>query len=261
MRVSPLLLLVLLVGSGASPQAPTTQPIVRPHGAAADLGDYELAWHDEFDGFKLNTDEWHFRTDSKHWSTQRRENVVVADGFLKLMLKKEAVGGKAYTGAGVISKRVFKFGYYEARFRCPPGAGWHTSFWMQAFDATGGTGTQTAEQEIDVCEQDSVDPRKYGFNLHAWKQKEFKAKATNVKTPDLSADFHVWGCDFQPDRIRYFFDGKQVGEKETTGRNFNDQSIWLTSIASHLGGTKSVDDSRLPGFAEFDYVRFFKRAP
>jgi hypothetical protein len=26
-----------------------------------------------------------------------------------------------------------------------------------------------------------------------------------------------------------------------------------------LGGTKSVDDSKLPGVAEFDYVRYFAK--
>jgi beta-glucanase (GH16 family) len=45
-------------------------------------------------------------------------------------LKKEDRGKLHYTAGGVISKKTFKYGYYEARFRVPPGAGWHTSFWM-----------------------------------------------------------------------------------------------------------------------------------
>ena len=31
------------------------------------------------------------------------------------------------------------------------------------------------------------------------------------------------------------------------------------SIAIGLGGTKKVDDSKLPAAAEYDYVRFFAR--
>jgi hypothetical protein len=38
------------------------------------------------------------------------------------------------------------------------------------------------------------------------------------------------------------------------------QNIWLTSVAAPLGGTKSVDDSKLPAVAEFDYVRYFPAA-
>ncbi|WP_395089671.1 GDSL-type esterase/lipase family protein [Armatimonas sp.] len=40
-----------------------------------------------------------YRTDSKHWSTQKPENVTVKDGFLWLELKKEDAGDKHYTGA------------------------------------------------------------------------------------------------------------------------------------------------------------------
>jgi beta-glucanase (GH16 family) len=50
--------------------------------------------------------------------------------FLRIALKKEDRGKLHYTAGGVISKKTFKYGYYEARFRVPPGAGWHTSFWM-----------------------------------------------------------------------------------------------------------------------------------
>ncbi len=36
--------------------------------------------------------------------------------------------------------------------------------------------------------------------------------------------------------------------------------IWLTSVAAPLGGTKSVDYSKLPAVAEFDYIRDFAKA-
>ena len=35
-------------------------------------------------------------------------------------------------------------------------------------------------------------------------------------------------------------------------------NIWLTCIASHLGDTKFVDKEKLPDFAVFDYVRYYK---
>ena len=38
-------------------------------------------------------------------------------------------------------------------------------------------------------------------------------------------------------------------------------SIWLTTIASPLGNTRAVDESRLPAFAVFDYLPFYARAP
>lgn len=221
---------------------------------------YKLVWADEFDGKKLDTAQWNYRTDSKHWSTQKPENVAIADGKLRLEVKKEKAGGKEYTGAGVISKQAFKYGYYEAKFKVPPGAGWHTSFWMMRHDGKGGTDPKEARQELDVCENDSVKLTSYGVNTHKWSPPPHTGFGhKNVKTPDLSADFHVWGCEFTPETVKYFFDGKEVQTVDATKFPHGDLQIWLTTIASQLGGAKKVDDSKLPAAAEYDYVRFYEK--
>jgi len=53
---------------------------------------YALAWHDEFDGDRLDTGKWTYRIDTRFWSVQRAENVSVADGCLCLALKKGKAG-------------------------------------------------------------------------------------------------------------------------------------------------------------------------
>jgi beta-glucanase (GH16 family) len=222
------------------------------------LPGYKLAWSDEFEGEQLDAAKWNYRTDSKHWSTQKPENVSVADGKLRLTLRKEKAGGKEYTGAGVISKDAFQYGFYEARMKVPVGAGWHTSFWMQRHDGSSGTGPKTAYQELDVIENDSIDPNSYGVNVHKWKDKHLAFGGKKVKTTSLSQDFHVFGCEFTSKTVKYFFDGNLVQTVDVSKIEHGDQNIWLTSIASHLGGTKAVDDAKLPGIAEYDYVRFFK---
>ena len=89
--------------------------IVRPR--KAPLPGYELAWAEEFDGTVLDKGKWGYRTDSKHLSTQKPENVSVTNGVLRLQLKKEAAGGKNYTGAGIVSREEFKYGYFEVRMK------------------------------------------------------------------------------------------------------------------------------------------------
>jgi len=221
---------------------------------------YQLVWADEFDGGQLDTNKWDFRTDSKMWSTQKRENVSVRDGHLILAVKKEEAGGKHYTGAGIISKPAFKYGYYESRFKVPPGAGWHTSFWMMKHNGSGGTGPTVSAQELDVCENDSVNLKDYGVNVHKWSPAPHVAMGhKSVTTPDLSADYHLFGCEFTPKTVNYFFDGRLVQTVTVTNFAHSDQHIWLTTIASNLGGTKAVDDAKLPATAEFDYVRFYEK--
>jgi beta-glucanase (GH16 family) len=233
---------------------------IKPQVVGVDMTGYKLVWHDEFDGDRLNTAEWDYRTDSKMWSTQKPENVSVGGGLLRLGVKKEDAGTMHYTGSGVISKRTFKYGYYEARLKAPPGAGWHTSFWMMKHDGAGGTGTSTTAQELDVCENDSVHLTGYAVNVHQWNPGPHKSMGgKSVKTPDLSADFHVFGCEFTAETVKYFFDGKLVQTVDVTGFPHGDQNIWLTTIASSLGHTTAVDDTKLPAAAEYDYVRFFAR--
>lgn len=218
---------------------------------------YRLAFKDEFTGKHLDKKKWNYRTDSKHWSTQLPENVALADGYLYLKIKKEKSGGKEYTGAGIISTKALGYGYYEARFKVPPGAGWHTSFWLMFSDGSGGTGTSKAGMEYDICENDSKNKNSYGVAFHNWKtDNHFGHKI--VPTPYLSAEFHVWGCELRKDKANYYFDGQLVQSVDANSLPHDPVNIWLTTIASHLGGTTTVDDNQLPSAAIFDYVRYYK---
>lgn len=229
---------------------------------------YKLAFSDEFNGSALDLKKWLHRTDSKMWSTQLPANVKLANGHLVLELKKEDAQGKQYTGAGIISKAAYKHGYYEARMKIPPGAGWHTSFWLMKHDLSGGTAPKTACQELDVIENDSIHKESYSVAVHRWKGEHLVLGGKKVKSPDLSRDFHTFGCEFTPSTVKYYLDGELVQtvdvtkatekDGQTSVLEHGDQNIWLTSIASHLGGTTAVDDHQLPSAAEFDYVRFFE---
>ena len=160
-----------------------------------------------------------------------------------------------YTGAGIISTQAFKYGFYEARFKVPPGAGWHSSFWMMFHNGKGGTSPAAAYQELDVIENDSIHKQSYEVNVHNWKGEHVSFGGKSVKTPDISADFHVYGCEFTPQTVKYFFDGALVQTvdvatpRKMDGKPFavehGDQHIWLTSIASKSGNTGVILDSRL----------------
>jgi hypothetical protein len=216
---------------------------------------YKLAWSDEFNGSVLNASKWNYRTDTRFWSLQRAANVRTSNGSLYLDLKKETFGTTHYTGGGVISKKLFRYGYYEARMKVPPGAGWHSSFWMMKYNRPA---TDTVSIELDAIENDSITPLKYGVNTHRHLPTPHRTYGNkNVVTPSLSANYHVFGCEFTPTLIRYFFEGNVVQTVDATQFPHNDLNIWLTSIAAPLGGTPSVDDTQLPAAALYDYARFF----
>lgn len=219
---------------------------------------YELTFSDEFDKSVINTNVWDYRTDSKHWSTQKAENVEVKDGFLYLNLKKEKSQGKDYTGSGLISKAKFKYGYYESKLKVPSGAGWHTSFWLMTHDGSGGTNTNVATVEIDILENDSKDRNGYYVNLHKWYDGHKDYIGKHVKAEGLNDTFQTLACEYTPTFVKYYLNGSLVREMSINDLKHSELNIWLTSIASFLGGTEFVDDSALPSAAIFDYVKFYK---
>lgn len=228
---------------------------------------YKISFSDEFNGSTLDLEKWKYRVGPRGWSMGKAENVKVENGRLVIDVKKEDTGELHYSAGGIISKERFKYGYYEARFKTPPGGGWHTSFW-QMFCHPDEKNTKEAKQELDICEQDSNDHFSYSSGVNDWdgknRNKNHDGKFPRYykkrpKTPDTSADFHVWSCEFTPQKIRFFFDGKLTTEGDSTVFEHGDGNIWLTCVSINLNHTKEVDETKLPATAEFDYVRYYEQ--
>jgi beta-glucanase (GH16 family) len=245
---------------------------------------YQLAWSDEFNAPTLDTNKWFYRTGERLLSFQKPANVSVASGLLRLELKKEDAGKVHFTAGGVISRQTFQYGYYEARFRCPKSAGWHTAFWTMKYLHAGDTTTgvdfaQQVErgsgavkaQEIDICEQDSVNNRSYSAGVIDWSGKSGKKsvgfgrkyyRSPREDVPEFAADFHVWGCEFTPTEVKFFLDGKLTHQTDATKFPHGEQNVWLTCVGALWGDPvkpKQIDDTALPAYSEFDWVRVYTK--
>lgn len=237
---------------------PASDPNVQPY-AGTPVSGYVLAWSDEFNTNSINTNKWTFRTGVRLWSVQQPQNNAESNGYYCCLLKKEAVGTNNYTAGGLVSSKLFRYGYYETRMKVPPGRGWHSSFWMMKQNLTS---NDTAQIELDALENDSITLTNYGINNHRWLPlPTYTFGGKTVITPSLAADFHVIGCEYTAATVKYFFDG--VLEQTVAAANFTpaDVNIWLTVVAASLGGTTSVDDSQLPAMTQYDYARFFTLGP
>jgi beta-glucanase (GH16 family) len=221
---------------------------------------YSLVWSDEFDGTSVDTAKWNFRTDAKRESAQRPENISVAGGLMSIALKKEAFNGKEYTGGGLISKKSFRYGYYEASARITTaGSGWHPAFWAMAGDGTT-TAPANRRTEIDGFEFDMHAPRNIHHNAHGWKADGTKVsigRAYDVGF-DPRAGFHTYGFAWSESNVKFYVDGvvKHTSNYSPTCCTQHDYiNIWLTTIAVNLAG---IDDTKLPGQVQFDYVRYYQ---
>lgn len=224
---------------------------------------YELVFSDEFNGNAIDTEKWGFRLDSKMLSAQQPENVSVKDGNLEIALRKESARGKDYTAGGVISRQTFVYGYYEARFKTPPAEGWHTAFWSMKHSFPDQPKRQ-ALLELDYCEQDGGDPHFFSFGIINQRPDPKKRQSWNggrwviENAPDTSAAFHVWSCEFTPETIRFYFDGRLTKELSSSGFSHDDMNVWFSVIASKLKGDRWVDESKLPNVVQCDYIRVYQ---
>lgn len=248
------LLTAVIVACSASLVVPSA-----PASAAPPSSLYTLVWADEFDGDTVNTNKWNYRTDVKRESAQRPENVSVGGGYLTITQKKEQYAGKEYTGGGLISRKSFRYGYYETRAKTSAGSGWHPAFWAMAGDGTT-TFPSYRRTEIDGFEYNMHEPRKIHQNVHGWKAdgtKTTRGSAYDVGF-DSSAAFHTYGFEWAETQVKFYVDG--VLEFTASYSPFcctqHDYiNVWLTSIAVDLAG---IDDSALPGQVQFDYFRYYQ---
>ncbi|HEX6684056.1 MAG TPA: glycoside hydrolase family 16 protein [Candidatus Limnocylindrales bacterium] len=250
----PLTLTVLVVSALVALPAPAT--------AAPPSSLYTLVFSDEFDGSTVDTSKWYHRTDVKGWSAQRPENVSVGGGLMTIHLRKEAFAGMQFTGGGLISKKTFRYGYYETRAKTSVGSGWHPAFWAMAGD---GSTTDPANRrtEIDGFEYNMHAPRRIHHNVHGWHADDTKTTRGSAYDTgfDSSAAFHTYGFEWTESTVKFYVDGvlKYTGSYSPTCCTQHDYiSAWLTSIAVNGDSSPGVDETKLPGQVQFDYFRYYQ---
>ncbi len=278
---------------GAERTSAPASVVVLPASDPQNRGGWVLneAVSDEFEGTKLDRSKWFVEgEDGKFYIWKGRapsqfspDNVLVEDGRLKLRTRWEPafpfaneqyVDGKEgakygdnkgdlmpVTTAGVISRRRFLNGYMEVRSKAG-NAAMTSSFWAIGY-----------ESELDVYEQmgrpkikGDIQDDTLKSSIHDWQPpakrptRKFGGKS---KLPfRVADDFHVYGCEWGEDTIKFFVDGKQVyaTTQQKEGRNWvitNPLEIWLDSeIFVWLG---LPDKDELPVDYEVDYVRVWQK--
>ena len=125
-------------------------PKLPSNGAGSDQPDqpqnpvYKLVWEDNFDGEKLNLDDWNFEYHEPGWVNAELQayvdserNTYVKDGMLYIQAIKEMIDGKPYYTSGRINtqkKHDFQYGRFEVRAKVPSGKGFLPAFWMMPTD-------------------------------------------------------------------------------------------------------------------------------
>ena len=114
---------------------------------------YELVWHDEFDGTKLDTTKWRYRGLGSRRGGTVTKDAISFDGKGNLLITTSITDSNNYHVGMIGTAETFNttYGYFEARAKFGKRLSWD-SFWLQCPTAyQPGPPTETGA-EIDIYE-------------------------------------------------------------------------------------------------------------
>jgi beta-glucanase (GH16 family) len=256
----------------------------RPVSAGVENAEWKLTWSDEFngvDGTAPDAAKWGFDlggggfgNDEFETYTSRLKNVQQRGGNLAITALEERYTGddgmtRWYTSGRIRSKGRFsqRYGRFEARIKLPLGRGIWPAFWLLGDDVSKVGWPQCGE--IDVMENIGEPGRVYS-TLHGpgySGDHALSAKFNLGEGQRVDDGFHTYAVEWEPDRIRFFFDDALIAERTPkdlpAGAKwvYDHQFFVILNVA--VGGfwPKYPDAStKFPQTMLVDYVRVYSRA-
>ena len=224
-------------------------------------GEWELTFHDEFDGDDLNDDVWD-SVNGPHGhiaSSRYRENVEVHDGKAYLIAKDEDKGGKNWTSASIWTKNFDQtYGYFEAKYKYPnsKSMNYNIAFWLYK--------SMIHVNNTKYCEIDINEGRMPGTVQTAEHfsddnmENRSSRYAYQWMTDNYSDGYHIFALEWTEDALIWYVDGREIRRRATTYSNQPMQVYLSTAImkdATEEELLKDVDGSAM----EVEYVRVYQR--
>jgi beta-glucanase (GH16 family) len=214
---------------------------------------WKLTFQDDFNATEINRSVWSVsnkQTWGKLLSIRMTGNVVQENGLLRLITRKENVGGKEWTTGMIGTANNFRqaYGYWEARMRYASAPGLNNAFWTNpGRDPHGKPGW-----EIDINE--GHWPNTINASLH---QEGLPSQSKAWRAPmDLSSDFHTYGCLWTEKEVVYYWDGREIDRKPNTHAQRPGPVIFSTAVFPWAG---SISDALHETSMDVDWVRVWNR--
>ncbi|MBQ2967260.1 MAG: family 16 glycosylhydrolase [Clostridia bacterium] len=226
--------------------------------AGAPNDKYTLLFADEFDA-PIDQDIWHYRLDEKSGGKNLAANVYTHDGRMYHDIEYKNINGtETITGGGIISNKLFGYGYYEFKgSMMNVTGGVHSAFWLHGGSASEYTKDfrKIHTQEIDF--EFNSDRPYVACNYYCPIGAKLGFYNQIMEGFDTSVE-HIYAFEWLPNRLNFYVDGELVWSKdgEEAQLHYAQQFLWITSLAWETGDTKA-DKALLPQVNSFDYVRYY----
>lgn len=145
------------------------------------------------------------------------------------------------------------FGYFEMRAKLPKGKGLWPAFWLVPLE--GGT-----PPEIDIMEALEHHPNTVYQTYHYLDAAGQHQKAGNVfEGPDFTTKYSTFGLDWQPGRLIWYIDGREVYRFENPAVPVKKMYMLLNlAVGGYWPGDPDATTT-FPAEMLVDYVRVYKR--
>ena len=182
-----------------------------------------------------------------------------SDGVLSMGIKptpasvSAAVQNKPFLAGELTTYQSFSqtYGYFEMKAKAAAGAGTISAFWLLPVDGSW-------PPELDAAELLGNNPTTLVMTAHS------SSSGTNPQwatIPDATQGFHTYGVDWQPDKITWYFDGKEM-KQQATPADMNKPMYML--IDTMTGTADSWIGAPQPGTTsqmQIDYIRAYASKP
>ncbi len=247
-------------------------------------GNWQLAWSDEFNGAAgsgVDTSKWVYETGGTGWGngeseyyTNRTDNVYLEQDpanpnnrFLVIKALKENYENQSYTSGRIKTqgKYSFTYGKVEMRAKLPQGQGIWPAFWMLGdnIDSVGWPNSG----EVDIMEFVGYSPTNVYGTIHGPEYNGAGGLGTSYTYPaGFSNDFHTYGIEWEPNVIRWYFDGQLFQTRtldDLSGRQWVfDHNFFILLNLAVGGAWPGYPDATtvFPQKYTVDYVRVYQRA-
>jgi len=235
---------------------------------------YVMIFRDEFNGPGLNPKLW--RT-AYPWGPsttingelqyypdiQDPQNAVGTnplgfnDGTLIISAFPWRHGRLNYVSGAITTYKKFAqtYGYFEARMKAPSAKGLWPTFWLLPEN-------NTWPPELDIMEMTGQNTKLLMTTQHDNVNGQNVPHSCYVNTPDMAADFHVYGLLWTATDLTWYFDGKPICHQETAASLHVPMYI-LFNLAVGSGGWTGTPDAGTPWPQRFQvqYVRAYAKPP
>ncbi len=221
---------------------------------------WKLAWHDEFDGDRLDESKWDVPPDGRRRDAWWMRKAISLDGKGHLVISTLEEGDKYIDGC-VRTRGKFEhaFGYWVARIEFQNQPGHWSAFWLMG-DSVHKVGEQGRDgTEIDIMEKPWLDDR-VQQTLH-WDGygKHHRSEGKVVEVPGVMKGFHTFGLLWTPEEYVFYVDGKETRRTKAGGVCQVPLYIKLSDEVGKWGG--DIRKAKLPDRFLVDYVRVYDLVP